>query len=634
MNRFAEVLDALSYTASRNAKLALLAEYLGAARDPALRSDRGWAMAALTGALSIKQAKPAMIRELVTQRVDPVLFGWSYDFVGDLAETAALIWPEGNRPAIDDPGAGPGRLAPPLTDVVDTLSRAKRGDVPDIVAGWLDGMDATGRWALLKLITGALRIGVSARLAKTALGQAFGQPADAVEEVWHAFDPPYRPVFDWLTGETARPDISQTDVFRPLMLANPIDVAADLPKLDPADYLAEWKWDGIRVQLARRGGAARLYSRTGDDISAAFPDVAETLDEDGVVDGELLVGRHDAQAGWQVAPFNDLQQRLNRKTVTAKMLRDAPAFVRLYDMLFDGPEDIRPLPLVDRRDRLVAWLARRPWPRFDLSALVDFDDWTGLAAIREGAREAGIEGLMLKRRDAPYLAGRPKGPWFKWKRDPLLVDTVLMYAQRGHGKRSSFFSDLHLRAAGAKGDDGGDELVPVGKAYFGFTDEELKAELDALGAQERHARPLRSGDARWSPDLVVEVAFDAVQKSTRHKSGVAMRLPALPPHPLGQAGGGGRPAGHPGGDDRLRHRATDVTPPGTARDFCFAAAGPYRLWSARFFWPCGKPHFADVAQPVEQRIRNAWVGGSSPSIGTIHILRPGDMGNGLFLRHG
>ncbi len=525
MKPFADLLDALSYTASRNAKLALLADYLGEARDPALRADRGWAMAAFTGALSIKQAKPAMIRDLVNARVDPVLFGWSYDFVGDLAETAALIWPDGNRAAVGgtDPDMPPERLAPSLTHVVDTLSMAKRGEVPDIVAGWLDGMDATGRWALLKLITGALRIGVSARLAKTALGQAFGQSADTVEEVWHAFAPPYRDVFDWLAGDTDRPDISQTDVFRPLMLANPIDVEADLPKLDPADYLAEWKWDGIRVQLARRGGAARLYSRTGDDISTAFPDVTDTLDEDVVVDGELLVGRFDQDEGWHVGSFNDLQQRLNRKTVTAKMLRDAPAFVRLYDMLFDGPEDIRALPLVDRRARLAAWLERRPWPRFDLSDLVAFDDWAGLATIRDGAREAGIEGLMLKRRDAPYLAGRPKGPWFKWKRDPLLVDTVLMYAQRGHGKRSSFYSDFTF-GCWRETQDGTDELVPVGKAYFGFTDEEL-GQLDRF---VRNNTTNRFGPVREvTQSLVLEVAFDAVQRSNRHKSGVAMRFPRV-----------------------------------------------------------------------------------------------------------
>ncbi|MEQ9608695.1 MAG: ATP-dependent DNA ligase, partial [Kiloniellaceae bacterium] len=234
MKLFAELLDRLSYTPARNAKLRLLADYFRAAPDP----DRGWALAALTGRLDFPAAKPAMIRGLIEQRVDPELFRWSYDYVGDMAETVALIWPA---------EAGPNR-APELSEVVDQLTRAGRVEAPRLVADWLDALDATGRWALLKLITGGLRVGVSARLAKTALAEMGDAPLTEIEELWHGLTPPFLPLFAWLQGEGTAPAIDLRRAFRPLMLANPLD-EAELAKLDPADFRAEWKWDGIRVQL-------------------------------------------------------------------------------------------------------------------------------------------------------------------------------------------------------------------------------------------------------------------------------------------------------------------------------------------------------------------------------------------------
>jgi DNA ligase-1 len=231
------------------------------------------------------------------------------------------------------------------------------------------------------------------------------------------------------------------------------------------------------------------------------------------LDGELLVLRDD-----EVASFNDLQQRLNRKTPNAKLLRDFPAAVRLYDILRDGPEDLRGFSFAERRRRLEAWYAREPRRSLDLSPMVPFTSWDELKELRDGARERGIEGLMLKRADSPYVAGRPKGPWFKWKRGALTLDTVLMYAQRGHGKRSSFYSDFTF---GAWRDD---ELVPVGKAYSGYTDEELLR----LDRWVRNNTMERYGPVRVvTPQIVLEVAFDSVHRSTRHKSGVAMRFPRI-----------------------------------------------------------------------------------------------------------
>jgi DNA ligase-1 len=499
VNRFAALLDALLLTPSRNGKLRLMREYFAGVADP----ERGWALAALTGELVFDAAKPSQVRLLAATRVDPELLGWSYDFVGDLAETVALVWP---RPA---PGAG---HIPSLEEIIDQLRRAGRDEVGGLLAAWLDALDATGRWALLKLVTGSLRIGVSARLAKLALAEWGNVDAARIEEIWHGLVPPYRPLFDWLEGRAPAPAVGDLPNFCPLMLAQPL-ADADLAGLDPAAYLAEWKWDGIRVQIAARGGEQRLYSRSGDDIGAAFPDVCAAIPDGATLDGELLVVRDGV-----VAPFNDLQQRLNRKTPNAKLLRDHPAAVRLYDMLRDGSEDLRGLPFAARRARLEAWYSRVLRPRLDLSPMVPFSSWDELRRLRDGARERGIEGLMLKRADSPYLAGRPKGPWFKWKRGALTLDTVLMYAQRGHGKRSSYYSDYTFGAWR------GDELVAVGKAYSGFTDEELLR----LDRWVRNNTVQRWGPVREvAPSVVLEVAFDSVHRSTRHKSGVAMRFPRI-----------------------------------------------------------------------------------------------------------
>ena len=504
MKPFAALLDRLLYTPQRNAKVALLVDYFRSVPDP----DRGWALAALTGALSFAHAKPGLIRELVATRTDPVLFGWSYDFVGDLAETAALMWPE--------PAAG--RPWPRLDEVVAGLATARKADLGGMVAGWLDTLDATGRWALLKLVTGGLRVGASARLAKLALAEYAGVAPAEIEEVWHGLVPPYGALFAWLDGAGPRPAAEDVPVFRPLMLAHPVE-DEDVARVadDLGSYLAEWKWDGIRVQIAATSGGVRLYSRSGDDVSNAFPDLVESVTFRGVLDGELLVKR----AG-EVASFNDLQQRLNRKAVTARMLADYPAFVHLYDILFDRAEDLRPAPFAERRLRLEAFFARERPARMDVSPLVEVADLADLERLRGGVRGTPIEGLMLKRKDSPYLAGRPKGLWWKWKRDAHLLDLVLMYAQRGHGKRSSFYSDFTFGAW--RDGPSGPELVPVGKAYSGYTD----AELLQIDRWIRDHTTRRYGPVREVPPaLVLEVAFDSVHRSSRHKSGVAMRFPRI-----------------------------------------------------------------------------------------------------------
>ncbi|MDC9825002.1 cisplatin damage response ATP-dependent DNA ligase [Devosia sp. ZB163] len=500
MRRFAQLMELLALTPSRNRKIEALSEYFRETPDP----DRGYALAILTGAMTFKNVKPAILRDVVLAEVDPHLFALSYDYVGDLGETIALIWPH----------HGDTEPLPSLSDLVELFNMTSKAELPRLIGSLLTRASINERWALVKFATGALRIGVNARLAKTALAEMSGKDLQDIEEVWNGLSIPYTDLFDWLEGRAERPEIDHTARFHPLMLSNPIDEEKDLATLDPAHWVAEWKWDGIRVQIIAAKGRVSMFSRTGDDIAAAFPDIVDNVFGDGVLDGELLVGE-----GFEPLPFNDLQQRLNRKVAIGKHLQTLPAFVRVYDMLFQGGTDIRSLSWTERRQHLETWFAQHPQTRLDLSPIVPFTNWDELAEIRRrGAAEHGHEGVMLKLRSSPYVPGRPKGLWYKWKRDPNVVDAILMYAQRGHGKRSSFYSDYTF------GVWKGNEIVPIGKAYFGFTDEELKQ----LDKWVRNNTVASFGPVREvSKELVFEVAFDSAQQSGRHKSGIALRFPRI-----------------------------------------------------------------------------------------------------------
>ncbi|KJC43297.1 ATP-dependent DNA ligase [Bradyrhizobium sp. LTSP857] len=594
MNRFAELLDRLAYEPGRNNKLRLITGYFREVGDP----DRGYALAALTGALSFKHAKPALIRDLIASRTDPVLFGLSYDYVGDLSETVALMWPRrvprhdesfpghpspppspargegaqlrvqrqtrsttdrdpasdgGTTLSVPSPLAGEGQgegyrgrdadesthsrnhnnpPPPTLTEVVTTLRTLGKTELPRQLERWLDELDETGRWALLKLVTGSLRIGISARLAKTAAAALGNKDPHEVELIWPGLSPPYLDLFAWLEGRGEKPVNRDPAPFRPVMLAHAIE-DTDFRNLDPADYVAEWKWDGIRVQaVAGRDEhdkiTARLYSRTGEDITGSFPDLVPSLRLPGAIDGELLILREG-----RVQSFNVLQQRLNRKIVSPKLIKEFPIHLRAYDLLGDDANDLRELPFAERRERLETFIGKLDDPRIDLSPTVPFESWDALTAARADPASSGagedadaVEGVMLKRRDAPYLPGRPKGQWWKWKRDPHIIDAVLMYAQRGHGKRSSFYSDYTFGVWTAG--ESGDELVPVGKAYFGFTDEEL-LQIDRFVRRNTTEKfgPVRHVVHEADKGLVLEVAFEGLQRSPRHKSGVAMRFPRI-----------------------------------------------------------------------------------------------------------
>ncbi len=432
MNRFAELLDRLAYEPGRNNKLRLLTNYFRVVEDP----DRGYALAAITGALSFKHAKAGLIRDLITERTDPTLFGLSYDYVGDLSETVALMWPKASADQHNNPPP------PTLTEVVTTLRTLGKTEIPKQLSRWLDDLDETGRWALLKLVTGAMRIGISARLAKTAAAALGGKDAHEVELIWPGLTPPYLDLFAWLEGRGERPVNLDPAPFRPVMLAHALE-EADFANLNPADYIAEWKWDGIRVQAVSGRDpeghiTSRLYSRSGEDITKSFPDLLPSLHlQDSLdskpddsrkplhtfrhqasfaIDGELLVVREG-----RVQSFNVLQQRLNRKVVSPKLIKEFPIHLRAYDLLADDETDLRDIPFVERRERLTAFVARLGDPKVDLSPTIAFDSWETLAAARRDPSSAGagedaeaVEGVMLKRRDALYLPGRPKGQWWKW----------------------------------------------------------------------------------------------------------------------------------------------------------------------------------------------------------------------------
>jgi DNA ligase-1 len=503
MRAFAELLDRLYFTHSNLAKTALLHDYFRNTPDP----DRGWAVAAISGELRFDLFKRSLVRDLIVERTDPALFAMSYDYVGEMSETVAHLWPV-------TPGAAPAEL-PALHEVIHEFRHRGKLEIRKLLAELLDAATPAQRWALLKLGTQSLRVGISARFMKRALADYGGVDISDIEGVWHGLTPPYETLFAWLEGRAPKPDTSSQVVFHPVMLSNALD-DADIGLITPDEFRAEWKYDGIRVQLVSLPAGRALFSRTGDEISAAFPDLLEHVDYHAVLDGELVI-----RAGDEIGSFNELQQRLNRKLPSASLIAKAPAHMVLYDVLRLGERDLRALPLIERRAELDRWF-RDTQPRgMDLAMPLSFEDAESLQALRASAAELGgvhVEGLMLKRKSSPYVAGRPQGEWYKWKRDAHLIDAVLMYAQRGSGKRSSFYSDYTF---GLWKDD---ELLPVGKAYFGFTDEELR-ELDRW---VRNNTVNRFGPVREvEKQLVFEVAFDSVHASTRHKSGVAMRFPRI-----------------------------------------------------------------------------------------------------------
>lgn len=501
MREFAKLLDRLYYTHSNLSKAVLLKDYFANTPDP----DRGYALAAIAETLDFNFFKRNVIKDLMLSQADPVLFEMCYDYVGEMSETVAHLW----QPSKDMVRLN--RL-PTLSELVENFQRMNKDEVKNYLATLLDNSTPEERWALLKLGTGGLRIGITARFAKKVLAEYGGKEVSEVEEIWHSVEPPYVELFEWLEGKAERPSASKKINFLPVMLSHPLEEE----QIDFENFAAEWKYDGIRVQIISDDRGVAMFTRTGDNISHAFPDLIAKIKFSAVLDGELLV-RNDLG----IASFNDLQQRLNRKKPDKKLIEKYPAYMIVYDALVLNGEDVRNNSYTERREKLREWWKQHEINYMEISESLDVLNQSQLDELRRKADRIDIphiEGLMLKRKDSPYIPGRPKGHWYKWKRDPLVIDAVMMYAQRGHGKRSSLYSDYTF------GLWRGDELLPVGKAYSGFTDEELKK----IDSWIRNHTTERFGPVREvEKELVFELAFDSVARSNRHKSGVALRFPRV-----------------------------------------------------------------------------------------------------------
>ena len=538
MEAFSNLLEQLYYTAGTKAKAQLIADYITNTPDP----DRGWAIAAMAGTLRFDFFKRNTVKKLITEHTDPALFAMSYDYVGEVSETVAHLWPHSE----------PTDSLPSLTEVVETFASVSKQKVSDTLAHYLTIMTPAQRWALLKLGTRGLRIGVSARSIKQILADYGNKDIKDIETLWHAVTPPYVDMLSWLEGKADKPDIENAVTFHPVMLSHPIE-DSDIDTFIKDTWQIENKYDGIRVQLAVKTGKVSdenepdkaLFSRTGDDISHSFPDLLEAVNGNMVLDGELLVihnaendqgsktrgeastKTHDDSGATQsnaalqpdVDTFNALQQRLNKKKPSKALQSSAPVGLIVYDALVLNGEDLTEKTLKARRQALEEWFSENSNNRFFLSETLTATSPQSLRKLHtQVCQNRAVEGLMIKRLDSKYIPGRPKGKWFKWKRDPLVVDAVMMYAQRGHGKRSSFYSDYTF---GAWEDN---QLLPIGKAYSGFTDEELKK----LDNWVRRNAVGRFGPVREvKKELVLEVAFDAAHPSSRHKSGVALRFPRI-----------------------------------------------------------------------------------------------------------
>ncbi|WP_157268894.1 ATP-dependent DNA ligase [Azohydromonas aeria] len=550
MRLFAQLYAELDARTATLEKVAALRRYLAAA-PPA---DAAWALYFLAGGKPRQSVPGALMRATACTLagISDWLFEESYQAVGDLGETIALVLPPPASREGEDVG---------LAEWIETRLLPLRGQPPDVqaqaLAQWWGTLDTPARFLLCKLISGSFRVGVSKLLVQRALAEHAGLDPKLMAQRMMGFtdarQPPSAPRFLALLApaeDLAGPlDSGQP---YPFFLAHAFDAAPEAALGPPSDWIVEWKYDGIRAQVVRRAGQCWIWSRGEELVTERFPEVVElarALPDGTVVDGEIL-----AWADGRPAPFAKLQQRLNRKTLPRKLLQEAPVTLLAYDLLEEGGRDLRGEPLLRRRERLEALCAATGLP---ISPLLEADDWARLAAQRAASRERGVEGLMLKQRSAPYGAGRTKseGLWWKWKIEPMTVDGVLVYAQRGHGRRASVYTDytfavwsrppadaaeaqavVEAIARRAPAEPGALQLVPFTKAYSGLTDAEF-TEVDRVIRAHTIEKfgPVRS----VRPTLVFELGFEGIARSPRHKSGIALRFPRMlrlrPDKPLHEA---------------------------------------------------------------------------------------------------
>ena len=494
MKKFANLLEQLLFTYSTNRKIDILATYLKSLNH----KEKGITIAVLTGNLNFKNIKRSNILNIIKDKLDWYLFEQSYDYVGDLAETIALIWPSIENSKQKN-----------LNDIVCDLKNSK--NINNTIIEYLNSFSSKERWAFIKFILGGLRIGFSTSLVKKSLAKYGNKQLYKIENIWNGLEYPYENLFLWLENKGSYPSIDASKTFNSFMLATSFDEELIEDVKSSNDYYFEYKWDGIRVQLVAKDGSTTIFSRSGEDISNSFPEIKINCTELLVLDGEMLVGQD-----YSPLPFNQLQKRINKKKPSKKLLSELPAFVKIYDILYYNGQDIRNRTLYDRRKKLEEWFLNNSNANLKISELINFKTNNELKKIYQ--KFSYIEGIMIKKKLSFYLSGRKKGYWFKWKKDPKYIDTILMYAQRGHGKRSSFYSDYTL------GIWSKNKVIPIAKAYSGYTDDELN-KIDRFIRKNTIAKygPVR--EVRKS--LVIELAFDSAQISSRHKSGIALRFPRV-----------------------------------------------------------------------------------------------------------
>jgi len=516
MEDFARLYAELDATTSTHAKLDALKRYFAVAAP----ADAAWAAYFLAGGRP-RQAVPArVLRQMAIERagIDDWLFEECYQAVGDLAETIAHVLP----PPRTKSSAG-------LAEWIEQRLLPLRGMPPDEIgerlAGYWDELDWSGRFLLTKLIGGGFRVGVSRLSVIRALAEVAGVEPKAVAQRIVGYTGiaaiPSAASFSALIA--SGPDgVSDAGQPYPFFLAHQLNDAPDT--LGPVDqWMVEWKWDGIRGQLVKRAGAIWLWSRGEELVTERFPEfhaLQARIPDGTVIDGEIVVWKDG-----RVRPFAALQTRIGRKSLPAKILAEAPAAMLAYDLLEENGADLRMLPQHERRARLELLVPSIGDEHLQISPLVSLPTWDAYARLRAESRSRGVEGFMLKRRDARYGVGRTKesGTWWKWKIDPMTIDAVLIYAQRGHGRRASLYTDYTF-AVWSEEAEGGRRLIPFAKAYSGLSDEEIK-EVDAIIRKTTIEKfgPVRS----VTPTLVFELGFEGIARSPRHKSGIAVRFPRI-----------------------------------------------------------------------------------------------------------
>lgn len=508
MKAFAILIQQLATGTGVNDRKAALEAYFHTATD----ADKLWVLALFTGRRPKRLVRSTLLHEwcMELSGIPAWLFEECYHTVGDLAETIALLLPQPTSNGGEQP------LHVYMEQLLQLQTASEEAKKAFVISSW-QHLNRDERFAFNKLLTGGFRIGVSQQLITQALAQTLQvEPSLVAHRISGRWEPATTR-FDALllggdtTADPARP--------YPFYLAYALDTApAELGQ--PSEWQAEWKWDGIRGQLIKRNNELFVWSRGEELITEKFPEyqpLLQALPNGVAIDGEII-SMHAHSEVLNPLPFSALQTRIGRKTITKKQLQEAPAAFIAYDLLEWKGHDLRQHPLLERRQLLEQLIATTANPVLRCSPLIPFSEWTALTELRLQARENGSEGLMLKRRNAPYQAGRKRGDWWKWKLDPLVIDGVLIYAQKGHGRRSNLFTDYTFAVRN------GEQLVAFAKAYSGLTDAEF-AEVDAFvkrNALEKFG-PVRT----VKPELVFEIAFEGIAASSRHKSGVALRFPRM-----------------------------------------------------------------------------------------------------------